>query len=345
MASEDRTTTTALIHRLLNDCQHFSFFQAVRLIEHAYPESAPLGEQGPAEREIIRFRPQTGLAFPTCDIESIALLEPENDSLPRFLMTVNFLGLYGPPSPLPTFYTEAILWAPEPEESSRRHFLDLFHHRLISLFYRCWKKYRYYILYRAGATDQFSQWMFALIGLGDAVLRAEGNIKWPRLLPYLGLLGMKTHSAAVLAGIVSHYFGKLPVQIEQCVERWVTITEDQRNRLGQANCSLGIDCTLGKKVRDRSGKCKIQLGPLTFKTFCQFLPPGEHYRTVRELMRFGMTDQLEFDVELSLFPSEVPALELSPHSPCRLGWSTWLGGSHPPQDVSVSFPGKVMPLS
>jgi type VI secretion system protein ImpH len=269
--------------------------------------------------------------------------ETENEALPRFSMTINFLGLYGPPSPLPTFYTEEILWSADPEESNRRHFLDLFHHRLISLLYRCWEKYRYYVLYRAGATDQFSQWMFSLIGLGPKALREESSIKWPRLLPYLGLLGMKPRSAAVLARVISHYFGGLPVQIAQCVERWARIVEEQRNVLGQSNCSLGVDCTLGKEVFDRSGKFCVRIGPLNFATFCKFLPPGEHYQTVRALVRFGMTDQLEFDIELSLLASEIPQLALAAGNPCRLGWSTWLGGPLE-HDGSVVFPGRIMPV-
>lgn len=339
MASQDRAAADSLMHRLLTDCKHFSFFQAVRLLENFHPQGVPLGRQGPAAHEAILFRPHASLAFPTCDIESIEMIGTAGDALARFLMTVNFMGLYGPASPLPTFYTEEII-SPDLDECNRRTFQDLFHHRLISLFYRCWEKYRYYVLYRPGATDQFSQWMFALIGLGDKALREESSIEWPRLLPYLGLLGMKTHSASVLAGIVSHYFGGWPAHVEQCVGRWVTIVEEQRNALGQVNCSLGVDCILGGKVFDRSGKFRLEVGPLDFTTFQEFLPPGEYYRPVRELVVFGITDQLEFDVEASLLPSEIPRLDLSENIPCRLGWSTWLG-PHPDHDVSVIFPGKL----
>jgi len=311
----------------------------VRLLENLHPHSVPLGQQGPVDREAIRFRPHASLAFPTCDVEALELIGTEGDVLPRFLMTVNFLGLYGPASPLPTFYTEEII-AADLDESNRRHFLDLFHHRLISLLYRCWAKYRYYVLYRPGATDQFSQWMFTLIGLGDSVLREETSIQWPRLLPFLGLLGMKSHSASVLAAVISHYFGGMSVQLEQCVGRWVSLMEDQRSLLGRANCMLGVDSILGRKVYDRSGKFSMHIGPMDFPTFCKFLPPGEHYRTVREVALFGMTDRLEFDVELSLLASEVPDLDLSEDNPCRLGWSSWLGAPHA-RDVSVAFPGRL----
>jgi type VI secretion system protein ImpH len=341
MATQDRAAAAAVMQELLHNCQHFSFFQAVRLLEHSHPHSAPLGRQGPARQERIRLRPHVSLAFPTTDVEAIEPVESDDESLSHFLMTVNFLGLYGTVSPLPAFYTEEIIDA---DEDIRRNFLDLFHHRLLSLLYRCWEKYRYYVQYRPGATDQFSQWMFALIGLGGASSRNKSHIYWPKLLPYLGLLGMRTHSAVVLAGIISHYFGRLPVSIEQCVGRWVRFAAEQRHILGRANCSLGEDSTLGKKFYDHSGKFRLRIGALDFATFQTFLPPGTSYWAVRELVMFGMKDQLEFDVEVVLMASEIPDLLLSAESSCRLGWSTWLG-PRPEHDVSVVFPGKAGQLN
>ena len=51
------------------------------------------------------------------------------------------MGLYGPSSPLPNHYTEDVLWA-SADEDAARSFLDLFNHRLISLVFRAWEKYR-----------------------------------------------------------------------------------------------------------------------------------------------------------------------------------------------------------
>jgi type VI secretion system protein ImpH len=337
MASQDRTAAVDVMQQLLGHYKRFSFFQAVRLLEHWRPQSVPLGREGPADREGIRFRAQASLAFPASDIADIDL---RDEPFPHLRITVNFLGLYGPASPLPAFYTEEIIDAEnaDPEENTLRFFLDgMFHHRLISLLYRCWEKYRYYVQFRPGATDQVSQWMFALLGLGDPRTREESPISWPRLLPFLGLLSMKTHSASVVASVVSHYFGGVPAHIAQCVLRWVPFADEQRNALGQTNCTLGEDSTLGSRFSDRSGKCRLRLGALDFATFQQFVPAGEEHAAVCELVRFGMRDQLEFDLELILRASEIPALTLSEDTPCRLGWSTWLA-PRPERDVSVVFP-------
>ena len=59
------------------------------------------------------------------------------------------------------------------------------------------------------------------------------------------------HSAGDLERLLSDYFDGLPVEVEQCTGRWIPIREEQITRLGQSNCSLGADCTLGERVFGR----------------------------------------------------------------------------------------------
>ena len=95
----------------------------------------------------MRFRPLLSFAFPATDVERVERVGDGDGTRPPYRVTVNFLGLYGESSPLPAFLTEELM-ADDPEDSPRRDFLDLFHHRLVSLFYRCWQKYRHQVQYR-----------------------------------------------------------------------------------------------------------------------------------------------------------------------------------------------------
>lgn len=323
MADENRTATAPIISELLRNPQQFSFYQAIRLLVKSVEGGAIPGMAGSPAREPLRFRPHASLAFPSSDMTRIEILCDDTDS-PKFRMDVNFMGLYGPASPLPAFYTEEIIDGSR-DENTRRDFLDMFHHRAISFLYRSWQKYRYYEQFQADAVDQFSQWMLSLIGFGDPSLRKGLELDWERLLAYLGVLSMRGRSAPTLARIISHYFRGLPVSIKQWVERQVRIDETQHALLGHENCSLALDCTIGERVSDISGKFRIRIGPLEFDGFREFLPDGRRYRTLRDLVRFTLRDQLEFDVELTLLEQEVPDLTLAQDNPCQLGWSSWLG--------------------
>lgn len=332
MAGDDRATTTPLIEELLRTPRQFSFFQAVRLLEAYSGQSARIGRNGPVPKEPIRFRPHASLAFASSDVERVEIMKDDEDGDMLFRMTVNFIGLYGTVSPLPVFYTEELIEG-NIEESSRRDFFDLFHHRIISLFYRSWEKYRYFLQYKTGGTDPFSQWMYSLVGVGGRQQREGLSIDWERLLSYIGLVSMKSRSGATLSRIVAHYFGGVPVYVEQCIERQVVIEEAQRFSLGVRNCVLAENSTLGGTVRDIIGKFRIRIGPLSFDEINTFFPDGKKFRALTELVRFSLKDQLDFDVKLVWKKNDMPRLILGENK-CQLGWSSWLG-EHTGEEASV----------
>uniref|UniRef100_UPI0013CF13A8 type VI secretion system baseplate subunit TssG n=1 Tax=Pseudomonas viridiflava TaxID=33069 RepID=UPI0013CF13A8 len=116
--------------------------------------------------------------------------------------------------------------------------------------------------FESGALDPFSAQLFALIGLGGEEIRRAQELNWKRLLPYLGLLSLRAHSAALIEAVLRYHFKHAELTIEQCIERRVEILDEQRNRLGRANSMLGEDLVLGDHVRDRSGKFRIHIREL-----------------------------------------------------------------------------------
>src|SRR5205085_4597393 len=122
----------------------------------------------------------------------------------RYRITVTFLGLYGSVSPLPIFYAEDILQSDE-EPNPVREFLDVFHHRLISMFYRAWLKYRYHEQFSLNGLDLFSLRLFSLMGLGAQELRDVSGLPNTRLLRYVGLFNQKPRSACALEGLISDF--------------------------------------------------------------------------------------------------------------------------------------------
>ena len=340
MARDDGTTTSRLISELLANAPAFSFARLVTLLESAGKDRVPVGYLGPADREGVRLRVNPSMGFPSSDVHSvIAPGKTGQGGSHHFEVMVNFLGLTGSVTPLPPHYAEELLWDSD-EDSNVRDFLDLFHHRLLSLFYRSWKKYRYYVQYQPGGKDAYSRWLLSLIGLGHLRLDQDTSLDGDRLLSYLGLLSMRSHSASALTGVVSHYFGGVSVRVTQCMPRKVAVPKHQRNALGTANTSLGGDLVLGSRGVDRGSKFRLTLGPLQVNEFFSFLPTGKYFRPLRELISLVMSGLLEFDVELVTLSEQAPRLDLSSDCPCRLGWSSWLG-NHAGQQLSVLQSGRL----
>jgi type VI secretion system protein ImpH len=191
-----------------------------------------------------------------------------------------------------------------------------------------WKKYRYRASFRSGALDPFSSQLFALIGLGGEDIRQAQELNWKRLLPYLGLLSLRAHSAALIEAVLRYYFKHAELTIEQCIERRVEILDEQRNRLGRDNSLLGEDLVLGEYVRDRNGKFRIHIRELDWQRFHEFLPIGPGYQPLCALVRFTLRDPLDYDIRLVLRREDIPELCIGEQNVCRLGWTSWLGSQN-----------------
>ncbi len=340
MASQDRPTASHIVNDLIQHSHSYSFFQAVRLLEDYYHLLKTDGGRAELKQTLIQFSVNPALDYHVSDLDSIEITETEE--LVKAKLQVNFMGLYGAATPMPVFYTETIIQAEEGIDQSK-DFMDLFNHRMISLVYKCWEKYRYYLNYRKGNTDQFSNWMFSLMGMYKANdrldIRNDDDFQWHKLLPFLSMLGMRCHSVSIIESILKSYFDWQNISIKSNIKRYVSIAEDQQNRLGLQNAVLGNDMLLGTKIEDRNGKFRVVISNLPYHMFCQFLPDGEYYQSLRKLINFILRDQLDYDIELQLLNPEIPILCLEQNSHEKLGLTTWIGESSK-SDKTVLLPGR-----
>ncbi|WP_289138425.1 type VI secretion system baseplate subunit TssG [uncultured Pseudomonas sp.] len=320
MAIPDGPAGSALTE-LSRTIREYSLFQAIsQVIERLRDAHPSLGDEALYER--LEFQANPGLGFPGNDIDRVTFFV-EGGQL-RARLRLNVLGLVGANSPLPAFYGEHAL-TERAGGNPVGDFLDLFHHRLHRLMLPLWRKYRYRACFRAGASDPFSEQMFALIGLGGRAVRGATQLDWKRLLPYLGLLGMRAHSAVLIETVLRYYFKHPQLLIEQCVKRKVVIARRQRNQLGQASSLLGQNLVLGRQVVDRAGKFRVHIQNLDWQRFHDFLPTGASHSPLGALVRFAVRDPLDYDLRLVLRTEEVRALHIGQRNVCRLGWTSWMG--------------------
>lgn len=346
MAAESRTTVQPLIEELENHPRDFSFFRAVWLLERAYPTSASVGGLGPAADETLRLRPTSSMAFQGSDVRRIEKAPGKTDGTTRYRLTTPIMGLYGASSPLPSFYSEDILrYEMLEEEDPARLLLDLVNHRLLSLLYRTWSHYRWSFTYRQGGRDRISQFLMGWLGLGPEALQQRAGVPASELLRYAGLIAQRPRNAAAAAGVISDYFGDIPVRLVQCVERWVKVHPDDQARLGVANFQLGENLTVGETVIDRTGKCRIEIGPLELDDFRLLRRGGKQHGALCGLARLMLPDVLQFDLQLILKQNQVPATRLGGAEPTELGVTTWLLSEPSASDKAAIFDPAIDPLA
>ena len=322
MAAESGKPNPSVEDLLFDEGFRFDFFQAVRLLETIRPDRQRVGgTAGPAD-EVARFRSRVALDFPASEVDGVE--RGEDGAGAR--MTVNFMGLAGVVGVLPWHYTETILERIRRGDSALREFLDIFNHRLISLFYRAWEKYRFSIGFernpRRGEFDPFTLILFDLVGIGTGGLRGRVEFGDEAPLFYAGQLGQHPRSASALGNVLSDYFG-VAVEVAQFVGQWLEITDENRTRLGQANNVLGESVVAGARIWDQQAKFRLRVGPLGANDFDRMLPGGDTHRAFIEMTRYCSGQEFDFDVQLVLKAAEVPYCRLGDAN-ARLGFSTWL---------------------
>jgi type VI secretion system protein ImpH len=331
----------------------FDFFQAVRLLEKMAPERPPVGQEGPPSAEVARFRAHNSLTFPA---SSIYQIEAPAAFVPVPTLTVTFMGLTGPTGVLPRHYTEMLMRARDargPERYVARDWFDLFNHRLISLFYRAWTKYRFWLAYERGEyaqvdPDIFTESLYCLIGLGSRSLRKRLRVAVPpgadrtqrervlarvddlALIYYAGVLAHRPRCAVSLERLLEDYFG-IPIVVLEFQGQWLQLEPASQSQVGAAagNTTIGVSVVVGERVWDIRGKIRIRLGPLSYKQFMSFLPDQsavperKEFFKLMHLVRLYIGPELKVDVQLILQASEIPRCR-SGSKGARLGWDSWV---------------------
>jgi type VI secretion system protein ImpH len=332
-----RRPDPSVAERLFEEPYVFDFFQAVRLLEQLRPGLVPVGHDGPPWHEVVRFVEHLSLTFPPSAIHALAETPPRQGreakgaGPPR--MTTPFFGLLGAGGALPTVYTESLIRPEARRHTAARDFLDLFHHRLVALFYRAWEKYNVPALWERGqrwgdgriGDDPFSRRLFDFIGLGLEPLRDRLAVRDGALLYYAGFFAQQHRSACVLESLLVDYFGR-PARVATFHGQWLRLPPDQQSRCRNgAYNRLGIDTVVGSAVWDDQSKFRVRVGPLGLDDFRAFLPGGPSAAELMDLVRCFAQGELDFDVQLVLKAAEVPACKVSRDGGgAQLGRCSWL---------------------
>lgn len=220
------------------------------------------------------------------------------------------------------------------------------------------QRLRGFVIEDRARIDLFSQVLLDLGGVGTPLLRYRDKVRSApvrrteiedqALRHYSGLFAQSHRNPASLGRMLSEYFG-VPATIVPFIGQWIALPPEfqtclqsrpQSNLNGgkpalakfpsrdgsRPDAKLGENAVVGSRTWEVQGRFRVRLGPLTFEQFQNYLPVGQSFRAMAQLVRLYVGGTLDFDIQPTLAGPEVPWLQFGakgPRSP-RLGWNTWL---------------------
>lgn len=326
MAPADRQTTADLADTLLANAHRHNFFQLLQRLHALHSDDLEPRWPATATRQRVRLSSDPRLSFPASDVRMAERLAPlpEADDAARYRVCSTFMGLHGTDSPLPSYYLDQLAYEHAQGIGVRPAFFDFFHHYLLGLLHRIWRKYRYYIRFQAGATDQFSHYVFALVGLNNKHLRGSTPLPWSRLLSFAGVIASRSRAPGTVAGIIAHCFDLKQVRIREFETRSVSTNVEQTVSLGRFNGCLGNTFVVGDRTRTRSSKFTVLIDDLNQKQMRSLLPSGDNFDRLRALLDFLLRDGLAYDLELRLKQNALTPFCLHRTEGAHLGWTSFV---------------------
>ncbi|MES2717014.1 MAG: type VI secretion system baseplate subunit TssG [Pseudomonadota bacterium] len=302
--------------------QH-DFFQALRRIDATQPQRPRLGQARRPADEVVRLGQAPDLSFAPAALHAV---QPQARGGPPRI-DVRFFGLFGPNGPLPLHLSE---YARERlmhhGDATLARFADLFHHRLLLLFYRAWAQAQPTVSQDRPGDDRFADHVAALIGMASPLLRGRDAVNHHVKLHFSGLLARQVRSAEGLGALLSGWLGR-PVQVQQFAGAWMALDPLERTRISGrrqlAGARLGRGAVLGAMVWDRQHHFALHIGPLDHAEFTALLPGGNRLPALVALVTQYVGHEFGWTLQLDLRGDAVQPAVAGRHG--RLGWDSWLG--------------------
>src|SRR6185312_14860547 len=183
-----------------------------------------------------------------------------------------------------------------------RAFADIFHHRMMSLFYRSWADAQPTVQMDRPDEDRFQLYLGALVGLATPDLGNRDALPDQFKRFFAGRLLQQARNAEGLKGLLERFF-RIPVGIVEFVAEWMRLPPSSF----------------------------LRLGALSRTEFNNFLPGGEALSQLVAAVKTYIGEEKAWDVQLVLKRADVPATRLGQNG--RMGLTTWMGS--PQQDIDA----------
>jgi type VI secretion system protein ImpH len=318
-----------LILKLQEEAPTFDFFAAIRRVECANPGIPKIGTSQKTGDDPVRFCVEPYMAFPLSPIGRV--VGDALTNVPR--VYVNFMGMFGPNGPMPLYLTdfarERII---HHNDHTLARFMDIFHHRMVSLFYRAWAVNQQTVSFEHEGSDRIAEYVASLFGQGMESYHRRDSVPDAAKLHYSGRLAGAPRNAEGLEAVLEDFF-QIRTRVETFVGEWIELPVDSRCRLGESKRTgvIGSTAIVGSRIWECQYKFRVIMGPMTYRDYQRMLPGGDSLIRLKDWIKNYVGQELAWDVQLILKKEEVPAAQLGKSG--RLGWSSWTKAKPMPRDA------------
>lgn len=245
------------------------------------------------------------------------------------------MGLWGPNGPLPLHFSEIAMHRREMQhDHTLTNFVDIFHHRSMSLFYRAWEINQSTAGLDRAEQESFSNYLSWLTG-NELTEASTTRLPTHARLSASAHLKHQSKNPSAIVQTLSHYF-QVPVKLDEYHFNWIAIEPEEcthlaRGGLSGNNATLGRGAMLGANVPDRQNAFMLTIGPLSLSQYLRFMPNGEDLGALIDWVRAFIGLEYVWMLKLTVEPQQAEPMTLGGNQ--RLGWSTWIGSEHAQTDV------------
>jgi type VI secretion system protein ImpH len=288
------------------------FYLTLRRLEILHRDRPRLAEGPRVSEEAVRLGQRPSLGF---DASTILAVETRDDGLPPRI-DVGFFGVFGPNGPLPLHLTEyAHQRLHHNHDATLVGFLNIFHHRMLTLFYRAWANAQPTVNRDRPETDRFAKFVAAAAGSGN---RAKGQpeSQIDRFVTHMaGQFTGQTRHPEGLQKVVSTFFD-VPVQVEEFLGEMLRVPDQFCWRLTskpgphESLGKLGTGTRVGRSVWERQFKFRVVLGPMPRGQYDRLMPRGSDVPLLVTLVQRYAGLDLNWDVRLVLHEPDMQPMRL-----------------------------------
>jgi type VI secretion system protein ImpH len=287
-----------------------------RLLDHLYTQDcgqAPLlGDGLNPKHDLVNIQSHITFGHKASGVQQV--VQTEDGKYNILLNNLSLAGMYGA---LPDAYGEAIA---DRRNQDMRDFLDIFHHRLMGLLYRFYRKNRIFL----GSTDVKNNIVGKILHnlSGMSLFKKNFQFQETGIFPLFNLFWRNNSSISGVRELISGYF-HVKTKVIPFLGGWIYPDKSALSYLHKSYHALGKSLFIGHKTWDDTYGFTICIGPLDFEKYLTFIPPiQQNFPVLRQLLSYYTDNSYRIRLALHLKSDTVPALTLGKQS--YLNFTTWL---------------------